>query len=480
MTPDDLDRILRVPVTPLPIPEGRFDDIVGEARRRRRRSVITGLVSVAAVLALVVSGATYVLQRPDGPAQTVLADASQSSATTAGTPDSAPKREATPTPDASAAQTGPAAEPTAALTWRAYAPTLAKGGPVPTGFRPVSVSTASTDVVYALGTAPCKTKPCTSLVRSDTAGKAWIGVPAPKAELAGTDRPYQARTVRDVRFAGPVDGWAFGGGLYSTHDGARSWHRVDIGGAVLDLATDGNHVWAIVADCSDNACKNQRLLVSDTSGDHFRAVSGVTAKGAAGTGSAVNVVQDRVSVTFARAQGGTQAWVHPAGGRWQAVAASRPCPQSSDGVEGVAAVLPVHDGGGTSYVAFCGAGSGAGHTYFSTSASSDGGTTWTSRPSAVAAKPEVELTTGSVSFAAMGPSLLAAASGGNPDLGGHIVLSADGGRTWTRAPLKDPQAGWRYIGAAGGQRLLALPAVPDGTLWISSDAGKDWAAFPIR
>jgi hypothetical protein len=51
-------------------------------------------------------------------------------------------------------------------------------------------------------------------VRSTDAGRTWRGVPAPKAELDSSEtREPETGTVRELRFATPRDGWAYGGGL---------------------------------------------------------------------------------------------------------------------------------------------------------------------------------------------------------------------------------------------------------------------------
>jgi hypothetical protein len=55
----------------------------------------------------------------------------------------------------------------------AAAPALPPGGPVPAGFRMTSTTTTTGGVTYLLGSAPCRTPPCTSVVR--LAGGRWRG-----------------------------------------------------------------------------------------------------------------------------------------------------------------------------------------------------------------------------------------------------------------------------------------------------------------
>jgi hypothetical protein len=56
--------------------------------------------------------------------------------------------------------------------------------------------------------------------------------------------------VSEVRFADPLDGWAFGPGLFATHDGGRTWKAIDPGGAVVSLETSDGLVEAVVSPCS--------------------------------------------------------------------------------------------------------------------------------------------------------------------------------------------------------------------------------------
>src|SRR5580658_1050206 len=96
-------------------------------------------------------------------------------------------------------------------------------GPVPSGFRPASVTFVSASLGWVLGSAPCTHKPCTSIVRTTDGGRHWAGIPAPRFELAtfaGT------RGLDRLRFADASDGFAFGSQLWATHNGGASWHRV--------------------------------------------------------------------------------------------------------------------------------------------------------------------------------------------------------------------------------------------------------------
>ena len=130
------------------------------------------------------------------------------------------------------------------------------GGPVPAGFEVQSATFVSDQQGWVLGTAPCSSAPCTSMVRTTDGGRQWQGIPAPR-DLLATGSAFPASSgVRGVRFADPADGWVFGSDLWSTHDGGATWNRLTIGGSlwqVIDRAAAGGEVDAIITHCTLNA-----------------------------------------------------------------------------------------------------------------------------------------------------------------------------------------------------------------------------------
>jgi len=132
-------------------------------------------------------------------------------------------------------QSAPAPAPHRATPPPRTAVSQPPAGPVPSGFAPESFTAIGASTWWLLGSAPCSSPPCTSIVRTDDGGRTFVGIPAPRT-----------RAVSQLRFANADDGFAYGPQLWVTHDQGRSWHRVALPGALSDLATSGGYVYAIV------------------------------------------------------------------------------------------------------------------------------------------------------------------------------------------------------------------------------------------
>ena len=96
------------------------------------------------------------------------------------------------------------------------------GGPVPSGFDPLSFTAISADQYWLLGEAPCSNPVCTSIVRTTDGGAHFVGLPAPTAPITTT-----GGGINTLRFADTLDGYAFatgpGGEFWDTHDGGEQW-----------------------------------------------------------------------------------------------------------------------------------------------------------------------------------------------------------------------------------------------------------------
>jgi hypothetical protein len=146
------------------------------------------------------------------------------------------------------------------------------GGSVPAGFEPASVTFVSTETGFVLGEAGGSA----SLVRTSDDGASWVSLQGPPAAYV---TPFDARQssaaqVSEVRFADPMDGWAYGPSLFATHDGARTWQQVNLGGTVVSLETMGGVVDAVVSPCGAGAtCTGPlRLEQAPVSGGPFETV----------------------------------------------------------------------------------------------------------------------------------------------------------------------------------------------------------------
>jgi hypothetical protein len=110
------------------------------------------------------------------------------------------------------------------------------GGPVPTGFEPSSFTAISDSNWWLIGQAPCTTKPCTSIVRTENGGASFVGLPAPRTSQ-----------VSQIRFANPQDGYAFDPELWMTTDGGESWTQLAVPRSVSDLEIGYGYVFAVTA-----------------------------------------------------------------------------------------------------------------------------------------------------------------------------------------------------------------------------------------
>lgn len=484
--PDTLDALRRVfadePVVPLVPRPGTFESILTESTRRRRshrRRLAGGALLVAAAAALAVAVPAGLLPREHSTRTEVATSpsgaATSSAAPTRGGPASSP---ASSTPSAPAPSTSAPASPVPPPVYGVPA-----GGPVPTGTRVVSVTTATAATLYALGTAPCSSPPCGVLVRSDDDGKSWVGlqppdVPVVTDQTARTADPGRdpAGSIREVRFAGLVDGWVFGASTWVTHDGGAktsSWRQVQTGGTVLDLATDGSTVWALAADCGavqqggSDACSRPRLLTGAVSVDQLTVDDAATALLPPTVRSAsVQVAAGQVVVDV---DGPTPVVLAPSRTGWQRLAVGGQPGGCADPT-----VVPAARGDRVLWSICPLQGSGAaGSSAVGFSTSTDGGAHWTSAGT-------LQVRNGGTVLAAV-DEVRAAVATGAPGLGGSLQATADAGAHW--APGRGLPAapdGWAWVGAAGGPRLLALPLEPAGTIWASDDAGTTWHGITVR
>ena len=131
--------------------------------------------------------------------------------------------------------------------------------PVPPHFAALDLSFVSKDRGWALGTSPCSTGRCFSLLSTDDGGTRWSLRTTPNATLPSEDGTFTAdcavRTcVSRLRFASPEIGYAFDPGLAMTKDGGRTWTNVPTDGAVTGLEAAGRNVVRLVNRTSCPGC----------------------------------------------------------------------------------------------------------------------------------------------------------------------------------------------------------------------------------
>ncbi|MBV9379884.1 MAG: hypothetical protein JO242_04350, partial [Streptosporangiaceae bacterium] len=214
---DELADWLSEQVQPLPPPPGTFELIRRRARHRKLRKLAVTAASAAAVIAAGVTIPQVVSLHITGP-PSLTGNQAASGSTPA-------RQQNVPMSDGSGA---PAASPAPSLAGPP-AGVSAQVPPVPPNFAPESVTFIGLGTGWVIGQAGtpghCATRYCTSIARTDDAGKSWSGVPAP---LAGA--PNGPDGVSGIRFLNASDGWAFGPELWATHDGGTTWTRIPTNG----------------------------------------------------------------------------------------------------------------------------------------------------------------------------------------------------------------------------------------------------------
>lgn len=432
---DPLDRIFSAP-EPLAPPQGHFDAISRRAKRRRTRQVSV----VSAVFVLVVGVGTTagaVLHQRGQDQPSVTANGGQSNS---------------PALKDAPASSEPSVDPSDAHKQ------LPEGtASLPSQFKPYSVSTVAT-TTYVIGSSnSCDGANCAALVRSTNNRQSWLTVPAPKAPTASsTAAPTTTPdgTVREVRFATQANGWAYGGALYSTHNGGTTWHSQSVGGAVLDMAIKGGKAYALVSRCT-SSCDQVVMLATDIHQDNWAPVAGVQAGSASG------------QLAFGQggiAQVGNRTYTYRSQ-QWHSAAA--PCQNTPRSVTASASSARLF--------ALCPTGdAGAGSASYTTRYSDDNGQTWNDASANSLRLSNAQQTT----FAAANSRTLMVGDS-DPSIGSpSLQLSQDAGSSYSTVGPERTD-GWRYVGAVTSNRLVALPATPDGKLYVSNDAGSDWQSVNL-
>lgn len=423
----DLRRVLHDDRWSLTPPSNTLDRVhAGAARRRRRRRTAAGGLSALSVIAVAVLALT-IPQQLGGQQGGVASSARTSESGTQPSPEFSAKR-----PKSSVQSPG---------SERSPQPTV--GGSVPAQFAAASMTATSTSTFWVLGTAPCKSPPCTSIVRTEDAGKTFRGMPAPRAPLS--TNPMGSNTVSDLRFADTADGYAFGGSLWTTHDGARTWHQQRLPGTVLRVEAAQGTAWALV-----KFGDTHRLYRSATSSDSW---SRVALPGALDDTTPHLVLQSGLVAVLGGSSGSAAAFVSTDDGR-TFHQRKNPCP--------VAFGTPSLSAAGGALWVFCATGT-QGRPYVST----DDARTW----APISGAPPGGWANSTV-IGGRSASSAVLASGG-----GLYRVTTGGGVRRESAPSLGGGTSLRFVGFTTPQLGYAVLARPStSSLLRSTDGGRTWSA----
>jgi len=363
--------------------------------------------------------------------------------------------------------TTPAPSVGASTSSSSAVPYPSAAAPVPASFRPTSVTFIGTDTGWVIGQAGapghCATQYCTSIARTDDAGKTWTGVPAPVTGPADG-----ATGVSQVRFLNLSDGWAFGPGLFATHDGGHTWAQVVTNGLrVTGLETVGNRAFALFASCTGTGaafaaqCTSYTLYSSPAAADAWTPV-GPSTSGL--TGAAASLVLTGTRGYLLAPDGMLYGGPVDGSAPWQAVK-QVPCPVGTPLADGQPTGALLAAANAANLVLACASSSvPGGQQAKQVFTSADGGIVWQN----AAAAPALGLAI-SVAATPAGTDVLATTAG--------IDAAPAGSAAWQAATLEGPPpaGGFGYVGMTTDSQGVALPADPTaGTVWFTFDGGKSW------
>lgn len=448
---DPIERWLGADIEMLPPPAGTFERV--HRRARRRKTVVA--MSTAAGVAVVVAAAATLPQafssllpnHGGGPNRIPGASSTQTLR-----PGHSPSR--SPAPRHRPA-TGHSVASNLAITGSTEPPTP--------GIAPSSVTFVNVGAVGAVigeTTSGCPSG-CEAVAATSNYGQTWT-----KADTPPAGPPDGSSGVSQIRFLEPRNGWAYGPGLYVTHNSGRSWARAGgVRGRVIDLATVNSSAYAVGASCtgagSDYAsgCTSFALYTSPFWSDSFQPVAGVSGRGQVQPGGLQLTNGSGYLLAGQVLFSGS-----PNGGPWQPIAVrSGTVPaclaatghQVAPGESGLLAPGP----GGNVYL-LCQHAGGGGSLY----SSADTGASWR--------------LDGRVSAQGTGTSLAVAAASGTLVLATTtgIYYSLDG-RRWQQASLtgQPPSGGFAFVGMTTQQAGVAV-AMAQGTrqIYITTDGAHSW------
>jgi hypothetical protein len=339
-------------------------------------------------------------------------------------------------------------------------------------FSPIDASFTSPSDGWLLGVVinECATGAIVEARATADGGLHWAKATAPPAPWGGVvpnrsgNVPLDA--VTRVLFANAKDGWAYGPGLWATHNGGVSWHEVSTHRHdVYSMAVTSGYVVATFDTCGEvgSGCYGPATFTVETTPvdrDAWRPAPGAAGEGApaltaaGGTAYAYGVGRPSFPGKLTLLAG-------PANGSKHWHSQAMPCPASA---------ITASASSATRLLLACallGMHPTTTHLY----RSADGGASWTQ----FATRPLFD-----------GASVIEQTPNGTLLVGGiynGIELSRDGGRTWAQPASVDDSNSIQ----GGGELAAALTTNNDGyvvgylgPLWITGNGGKSWRQISVH
>ena len=340
---------------------------------------------------------------------------------------------------------------------------------------PISVSFVSGSTGWLLGTPTCadrSTHPCRVLLLRKTTdgGHTWSALPSLPAPGALQGQTLTGNVaVSSILFANAHLGWAYGPGLWTTHDGGRSWRHVSIHGLqVQGLAYSDGRAVVTAGKCNSGTrlChfsvysahpgSSAWQLIARPSQVTWQPPAEVVAVG--GTGYVFTTRTDLgPPVLLAGPIDGSAAWrpvPNPCHSAWSVAVAAAPKGRLFLG---------------------CGSEPGAGTQMKSAYLSHDGGRTWRA-----VARPPASGYLGAATMTSSGTIFL---SGGRMD----VYVSRDWGRSWHTSRSLANAAGMANAGFALSGIITSTDTgvafqarVYKDQVWFTRDRGRTWTAVTVR
>jgi photosystem II stability/assembly factor-like uncharacterized protein len=320
------------------------------------------------------------------------------------------------------------------------------GGPVPTGFQATSFTSVSLDAWWMLGTARCLTGSgtCGAILRTTDGGNTFAGIPSP---------PVGAGDLSQLRFASPLDGYAFDPALWQTSNGGVTWANVPLPGQVTELEAADGEAYALVSGVGTANSTSTEFMTAPIGSQQWKQVPTPAPLG--------NGAEFALSGTSLYLLGGNgdQVLLYSTDQGTQFSQRIDPCTAGLGGSVSAAA-----DGTSTLWAA-CPTGMMAQVTL-----STDGGLSWHA-PTATGPFPN------SLKVAAASSSIALASPAPETLNGALVVRTTNGGSTY-EAVLSGPnQSEVSWVGFSDPDRAYALLG---GTLSESSDGGVTWHSVVLK